>query len=80
MLDLLFTVSLDALEKCLQTLLVLLAEFFHLAHQVDLKVLFHDLGLELLLLTDHVLHRIGFVVVLDREKDLFLLAHLDQIF
>jgi hypothetical protein len=65
MLDLLFTVSLDSLEECLQTLLMLLAQFFHLTHQVDLKVLFHDLGLELLLLTDHVLHGIGFIVVLD---------------
>lgn len=79
MFDLLFSVALDALEQGLQTELVLLPQFLHLSDQCDLQVLLHHLCFVLLTLADHILDSIGLVVVLDREEDLFLLAHLDEV-
>ena len=78
-LDLLFSISLDSLKKRLQTLLVLLSELLHLSDQGHLQILVHDFSFILLLFFDHVAHRVRFIVVLDREEYLFLLAHLDQI-
>ena len=79
MLDLLFTVSLNSLEKRLKTLLVLLSELLHLPDQSHLQILVHNFGFILLLLFDHVSHSVRFIVVLDREENFLLLAHLDQI-
>ena len=79
MLDLLFSISLDSLEKRLQTLLVPLSELLHLSNQGHLQILVHDFGFILLLFFDHVAHRIRFVVVFDGEEYLFLLAHLNQV-
>jgi hypothetical protein len=78
-LNLLFTVSLDALEKCLQTLLMLLPQFFHLTDDSHLKIFIHDISLISLLLLDHGAHSICLVIVLNAEENLLLLTHFDKI-
>ncbi len=80
MLNLFFTISLDAFQKSLQRLLVLLSEFFHLTHQGHLQIFIHYISLVRLLLLYHRAHRIRFVVILHAEENLFLLAHLNQTF
>jgi hypothetical protein len=79
MFDLLFSVSLYALEKGLQALLLLVSELLHLLENRKLQVTVLDLGLVHLLLLDHHPHRLCLVVVFDGEVDLLLLPHLNKV-
>ena len=58
---------------------MLLSELLHLPDQGHLQILVHDFCFILLLLFDHVSHGVRFIVVFDREENLFLLAHFNQI-
>ena len=80
MLDLFLSVALDAFQECLQTLLVPLSELVHFAQKCLPEAFLHDLSLIHFLLPDHVFHRVRLVIVLHREEDLLLLAHLNQSF
>ncbi len=76
--DLFFTISLDALQKSLQRLLMLLPQFFHFSHQCHLQIFIHYICLIGFLLLYHRTHSIRLIVILHTEEDLFLLAHLNQ--
>lgn len=78
MLDLFFTISLDALQKGLQRLLVLLPKFFHFSHKSHLQIFIHHVRLISFLLLYHRTHCIRLVVILNAEENLFLFAHLNQ--
>ena len=80
MLDLFLSVALDAFKECLKTLLVPLAKLIHFAEKCLPEALLHNLSFIHLLLSDHVLHRVRLVIVLHREEDFLLLAHLNQSF
>ena len=57
-----------------------LAKLVHFAQKCFSETFLHDLSLIHFLLPDHVFHRVGLVIVLDREEDFLLLAHLNQSF
>lgn len=57
-----------------------LTELLHLTHERLLEVIVHHVRLMHLLGLDHISHGVGAVVVFDREENLLLLPHLDQIF
>lgn len=79
MLDLFFSVPLNALEEGLEALLLLLSQLLHLLEEGQLEVLVLDLCLVHLLLLDHHPHRLCLVVVFDGKVDLLLLSHLDKV-
>ena len=70
----------DSFEKGLQALLLFNSQFFHLFHKTDLKVLLTDFSFSVSLLLDHSAHSLGLVIILYREVDLLLLAHLNERF
>ena len=80
MLDLFLSVALDAFQECLQALLVPLSELVHFAQKCFSETFLHDLSLIHFLLPDHVFHRVRLVIILHREEDFLLLAHLNQSF
>ena len=57
-----------------------LAKLVHLAQKCFPETFLHYLSLIHLLLSDHVFHRVCLVIILHREEDFLLLAHLYQSF